>query len=135
MMTIWAEEFSKIHPNVQFDVQGGGAGKLFGRRGRVVEWTTLRGLVDGQQTGIEDAACDELDAPVPAALDDGLAASIEECPASRQQQDLDRQTVEHRVSHLRLRRPNADAANEALFAKLQQRLTPNSVGWYRGSLT
>jgi len=27
MMTIWAEEFSKIHPNVQFDVQGGGAGK------------------------------------------------------------------------------------------------------------
>jgi len=27
MMTIWAEEFSKVHPNVQFDVQGGGAGK------------------------------------------------------------------------------------------------------------
>lgn len=27
MMTVWAEEFSKIHPNVQFDVQGGGAGK------------------------------------------------------------------------------------------------------------
>jgi phosphate transport system substrate-binding protein len=27
MMTIWAEEFTKIHPNVQFDVQGGGAGK------------------------------------------------------------------------------------------------------------
>ena len=27
MMTVWAEEFTKIHPNVQFDVQGGGAGK------------------------------------------------------------------------------------------------------------
>lgn len=27
MMTIWAEEFSNVHPNVQFDVQGGGAGK------------------------------------------------------------------------------------------------------------
>ncbi len=27
MMTIWAEEFQKIHPNVQFDIQGGGAGK------------------------------------------------------------------------------------------------------------
>jgi len=27
MMTVWAEEFSKIHPGVQFDVQGGGAGK------------------------------------------------------------------------------------------------------------
>lgn len=27
MMTVWAEEFSKIHPDVQFDVQGGGAGK------------------------------------------------------------------------------------------------------------
>ena len=27
MMTVWAEEFSKLHPNVQFDVQGGGAGK------------------------------------------------------------------------------------------------------------
>lgn len=27
MMTVWADEFSKIHPNVQFDVQGGGAGK------------------------------------------------------------------------------------------------------------
>jgi phosphate transport system substrate-binding protein len=27
MMTIWAEEFQKQHPNVQFDVQGGGAGK------------------------------------------------------------------------------------------------------------
>ncbi len=27
MMTVWAEEFGKIHPNVQFDVQGGGAGK------------------------------------------------------------------------------------------------------------
>lgn len=27
MMTIWAEEFHKIHPDVQFDVQGGGAGK------------------------------------------------------------------------------------------------------------
>ena len=27
MMTIWAEEFQKLHPNVQFDVQGGGAGK------------------------------------------------------------------------------------------------------------
>jgi phosphate transport system substrate-binding protein len=27
MMTIWAEEFQKLHPNVEFDVQGGGAGK------------------------------------------------------------------------------------------------------------
>ena len=27
MMTVWAEEFTKVHPNVQFDVQGGGAGK------------------------------------------------------------------------------------------------------------
>jgi len=27
MMTVWAEEFQKIHPNVTFDVQGGGAGK------------------------------------------------------------------------------------------------------------
>ncbi|HVN16736.1 MAG TPA: substrate-binding domain-containing protein [Anaerolineales bacterium] len=27
MMTVWAEEFQKLHPNVQFDVQGGGAGK------------------------------------------------------------------------------------------------------------
>lgn len=27
MMTVWADEFSKIHPDVQFDVQGGGAGK------------------------------------------------------------------------------------------------------------
>lgn len=27
MMTVWADEFSKIHPSVQFDVQGGGAGK------------------------------------------------------------------------------------------------------------
>lgn len=27
MMTVWAEEFQKLHPNVEFDVQGGGAGK------------------------------------------------------------------------------------------------------------
>ncbi|MEW6402292.1 MAG: substrate-binding domain-containing protein [Chloroflexota bacterium] len=27
MMTVWAEEFQKIHPDVEFDVQGGGAGK------------------------------------------------------------------------------------------------------------
>jgi phosphate transport system substrate-binding protein len=27
MMTVWAEEFKKIHPEVEFDVQGGGAGK------------------------------------------------------------------------------------------------------------
>ncbi|MFN2146060.1 MAG: PstS family phosphate ABC transporter substrate-binding protein [Anaerolineales bacterium] len=27
MMTIWADEFHQLHPNVQFDVQGGGAGK------------------------------------------------------------------------------------------------------------
>ena len=27
MMTVWAEEFSRLHPGVQFDVQGGGAGK------------------------------------------------------------------------------------------------------------
>jgi phosphate transport system substrate-binding protein len=27
MMTVWADEFTKIHPDVQFDVQGGGAGK------------------------------------------------------------------------------------------------------------
>ena len=27
MMTVWTEEFSKLHPNVQFDVQGGGSGK------------------------------------------------------------------------------------------------------------
>jgi phosphate transport system substrate-binding protein len=27
MMTVWAEEFTKIHPEVEFDVQGGGAGK------------------------------------------------------------------------------------------------------------
>jgi phosphate transport system substrate-binding protein len=27
MMTVWATEFTKVHPNVQFDVQGGGAGK------------------------------------------------------------------------------------------------------------
>src|SRR5512138_2041990 len=27
MMTVWAEEFQKLHPDVQFDVQGGGAGK------------------------------------------------------------------------------------------------------------
>ena len=24
MMTVWAEEFTKLHPDVQFDVQGGG---------------------------------------------------------------------------------------------------------------
>ncbi len=27
MMTVWADEFSNIHPDVQFDIQGGGAGK------------------------------------------------------------------------------------------------------------
>lgn len=27
MMTVWAEEFTILHPDVQFDVQGGGAGK------------------------------------------------------------------------------------------------------------
>jgi len=27
MMTVWADEFKKIHPDVEFDVQGGGAGK------------------------------------------------------------------------------------------------------------
>ncbi len=27
MMTVWAEEFKKLHPDVEFDVQGGGAGK------------------------------------------------------------------------------------------------------------
>ncbi len=27
MMTIWADEFQRIHPNVQFDIQAGGAGK------------------------------------------------------------------------------------------------------------
>jgi len=27
MMTVWAEEFSQLHPDVYFDVQGGGAGK------------------------------------------------------------------------------------------------------------
>jgi len=27
MMTSWAEEFQKIHPNVQFNISGGGAGK------------------------------------------------------------------------------------------------------------
>ncbi len=27
MMTVWAEEFTKVHPGVTFDVQGGGAGK------------------------------------------------------------------------------------------------------------
>ncbi len=27
MMTLWAQEFTKLHPQVQFDVQGGGAGK------------------------------------------------------------------------------------------------------------
>ncbi len=27
MMTVWASEFTKLHPDVQFDVQGGGAGK------------------------------------------------------------------------------------------------------------
>jgi phosphate transport system substrate-binding protein len=27
MMTVWADEFTKINPGVQFDVQGGGAGK------------------------------------------------------------------------------------------------------------
>jgi phosphate transport system substrate-binding protein len=27
MMTVWAEEFSQLHPGVTFDVQGGGAGK------------------------------------------------------------------------------------------------------------
>lgn len=27
MMTVWAEEYTKLHPGVTFDVQGGGAGK------------------------------------------------------------------------------------------------------------
>jgi phosphate transport system substrate-binding protein len=27
MMTVWTEGFTKLHPDVQFDVQGGGAGK------------------------------------------------------------------------------------------------------------
>lgn len=27
MMTVWADEFKKIHPDVEFDVQAGGAGK------------------------------------------------------------------------------------------------------------
>ena len=27
MMTVWAAEFTKLHPEVEFDVQGGGAGK------------------------------------------------------------------------------------------------------------
>src|SRR5512144_2666242 len=27
MMTVWADEYNKLHPGVEFDVQGGGAGK------------------------------------------------------------------------------------------------------------
>src|SRR5690349_15484600 len=27
LMTVWGEEFQKAHPNVQFDISGGGAGK------------------------------------------------------------------------------------------------------------
>jgi phosphate transport system substrate-binding protein len=27
MMTVWAEQYSALHPNIRFDVQGGGAGK------------------------------------------------------------------------------------------------------------
>jgi phosphate transport system substrate-binding protein len=27
MMTVWADEFHKLNPDVEFDVQGGGAGK------------------------------------------------------------------------------------------------------------
>jgi len=27
MMTVWAEQYTALHPNVRFDVQGGGAGK------------------------------------------------------------------------------------------------------------
>src|SRR5689334_5857995 len=27
LMTVWGEEFQKVHPNVQFDISGGGAGK------------------------------------------------------------------------------------------------------------
>jgi len=27
MMTVWAAEFTKLHPDVQFNVQAGGAGK------------------------------------------------------------------------------------------------------------
>ncbi|MGA2545247.1 MAG: substrate-binding domain-containing protein [Rectinemataceae bacterium] len=27
MMTVWADEFSKVHPKVKFDIQAGGAGK------------------------------------------------------------------------------------------------------------
>lgn len=27
LMTVWGQEFQKIHPNVQFDISGGGAGK------------------------------------------------------------------------------------------------------------
>src|SRR5262249_14736376 len=27
MMTVWADEFQKLHPDVQFDVQAGSAGK------------------------------------------------------------------------------------------------------------
>ncbi len=27
MMTVWADEFQKLHPDVQFDIQAGGAGK------------------------------------------------------------------------------------------------------------
>jgi phosphate transport system substrate-binding protein len=27
MMTVWAEQYSALHPNITFDVQGGGAGK------------------------------------------------------------------------------------------------------------
>jgi phosphate transport system substrate-binding protein len=32
MMTVWADEFHKLHPDVEFDVQGGGAGKSSGHR-------------------------------------------------------------------------------------------------------
>jgi phosphate transport system substrate-binding protein len=38
MMTVWADEFTKLHPGVQFDVQGGGAGKVM--------TDTLAGAVD-----------------------------------------------------------------------------------------
>lgn len=27
LMTVWGQEFQKVHPNVQFDISGGGAGK------------------------------------------------------------------------------------------------------------
>jgi phosphate transport system substrate-binding protein len=27
LMTVWGEEFKKVHPNVEFDISGGGAGK------------------------------------------------------------------------------------------------------------